>query len=305
MNHQELSRSTHLMKQFGWLYTVFTRIPEWIVGLLHPLSKQLFRLRRDISLSIESARQHEPHNDLARTSLTPVFGSLLQSSKPALPESELSNARLTDEGLTLLGAGTVTSAQTLSTTVFYILSKPTILSKLRAELTMAFWESTNPTWSSLSQLPYLTAIITEGLRLSYGVSSRLPRISPDDALNVGPYVIPPGTPVSMTQMLLHDDPNLFPRPSEFLPGRWLNSVDSTPSSKRYFVPFSKGTRACLAINLAWAELYLCLASLFKPVEFGGLDLKLHETGSADVKVQHDYFNPAPARSSLGVRVLVT
>lgn len=42
---QELSRNTHLMKQFGWAYTVLTRIPEALVGLFHPLSKALFKLR--------------------------------------------------------------------------------------------------------------------------------------------------------------------------------------------------------------------------------------------------------------------
>jgi hypothetical protein len=34
------------MKQFGWLYTVSTKIPEWIVALVHPLSTDLFKLRR-------------------------------------------------------------------------------------------------------------------------------------------------------------------------------------------------------------------------------------------------------------------
>jgi hypothetical protein len=34
------------MKQFGWLYQVSTHIPEWLVALVHPLTKELFKLRQ-------------------------------------------------------------------------------------------------------------------------------------------------------------------------------------------------------------------------------------------------------------------
>jgi cytochrome P450 len=68
-------------------------------------------------------------------------------------------------------------------TTFHVLSNPQVLQKLRAELEGAMPNpSETPTLASLEQLPYLTACIQEGLRLSYGVSSRLQRISPDKAM---------------------------------------------------------------------------------------------------------------------------
>lgn len=305
------------MKQFGWLYAVLTHIPEWVVGIFHPLSKQLFELRRNLSKSMEDAKQKEKIElmpESCHTSMTPVFTALLTSSKQSLPPSELSTARLTDEGLTFLGAGTVTTAQTLSNTLYYVLADPKILSTLQSEIaeTSANLASGTTSWSALSQLPYLTAVLTEGLRLSYGVSHRLPRISPDRTLHLGEHTIPPGTPVSMTQMLLHDDPTLFANPLEFRPERWLCSPDADPAAlaalaraRRFFVPFSRGTRACLGTNLAWAELYLCLAGLLRRRGKGGLEMQLWETGVEDVRVEHDYFNPAPRSGSLGVRVLVS
>jgi len=41
-------------------------------------------------------------------------------------------------------------------------------------------------------LPFLTAVIDEGLRLSFGVASRLPRISPPTGFQYGNYHLPVG-----------------------------------------------------------------------------------------------------------------
>lgn len=61
----------------------------------------------------------------------------------------------------------------------------------------------------------------------------------------------------------------------------------------------KGTRQCLGINLAYAELYLVLAAVFRRFE-----LELWETSIEDVKMARDIFIPAARVGSGGVRVLV-
>lgn len=63
--------------------------------------------------------------------------------------------------------------------------------------------------------------------------------------------------------------------------------------------FSKGTRACLGINLAYAELFLTIAAVFRR-----FDLELFETTIDDVKIVRDAFVGAPRAGSKGVRVLV-
>jgi cytochrome P450 len=362
----ELSRSTHLMKQFGWMYPVIKRVADgWLGAMVARLYKPLgylFDIRKSTDEAIETARSRadcctsaEKSNVAAtRLHLTSVIESLLSSSTHQLPATELTTARLTDECLTLLGAGSVTTAQTLTTAVYFILAskrtdssvnsdsirnypvgshlailsskrrsesdhKPnsqplTVASKLQSirhrlcdELAEFYASHKNPTWSQLSQLRYLTAVLYEALRLSYGVASRLPRISPDTEMVLPDgRIIPQGTPVSMTQMFLHDDPLLFPNPLTFDPERWLTSdvAQTTTDARKYFVPFSRGTRACLGTNLAWAELYMCIAGLFRPVECGGVDLELFDTAEQEIRVEHDYFNPAPAKGAKGVRVIV-
>lgn len=300
------------MKQFGWLYTFTQYVPQWLVALVHPLTKELFELQNGIADQIHSI-QTTPASALSEkpTDHPTIFHDLLSSK---LPPSGLTLPRLAEEGLTLIGAGTVTTSHTLATTVYHLLSAPSKLSRLRSELatlTNPAEPSQPPTWTQLEHLPYLSAVVSEGLRLSYGVSHRLQRVSPDTALRYGEWVIPAGTPVSMTQMFIHNDAGIFQSPSSFTPERWLPSSTSGDSGakdpshlRKFLVPFSRGTRSCVGMNLAYAEIFLALGALFRPVGAGGVELELFETDGSDVEVVHDFFNPSPRLDSKGVRVLV-
>ncbi|KAI4604035.1 hypothetical protein KJ359_000162 [Pestalotiopsis sp. 9143b] len=71
--------------------------------------------------------------------------------------------------------------------------------ELRAELASAKLASSTIDGEmqikTLEQLPYLTAVIMEGLRLSPAIGSRMARISPDRDIIYGDWRIPAGTPV--------------------------------------------------------------------------------------------------------------
>ncbi|KAJ6598646.1 cytochrome P450, partial [Mycena sp. CBHHK59/15] len=57
----------------------------------------------------------------------------------------------------------------------------------------------------------------------------------------------------------------------FNPERWLQPISKEIEGK-YFVPFSKGPRMCLGLNLAWCELYLLFANIFRKI-----DMKIFNT----------------------------
>lgn len=193
------------------------------------------------------------------------------------------------------------------------------MAKLKAELRAALPDGplTTPL-AQLEQLPYLSAVIREALRLSYGVSSRLQRISPDKPILYNPpdgesWEIPPGTPVGMTSVLVHHDESIFPDSHSFKPERWLDN----PRLDRYLVSFSKGSRQCIGINLAYAELYLTLSAIFR--RYGSAELRasgttdegddegileLYETSIKDVAIQADGFVPLPAEGTKGIRIHV-
>jgi cytochrome P450 len=209
-----------------------------------------------------------------------------------------------DDGISIVGGGLSTTADTLRIGTFHILNRPEVLKRLKAELATVMPDPTeSPPLKDLEALPYLSAVVSESLRIACGICTRLQRIAPDP-LKYQDWVIPAGTPISMTIYLLHNRPQEFPEPDQFRPERWLESEGGNvaPNGERldrYLIHFAKGSRSCVGMNLALAEIYLTLAYLFRRC-----DLELFETTREDVDIKHDYFTSFPRLDSKGVRVLV-
>lgn len=111
----------------------------------------------------------------------------------------------------------------------------------------------------------------------------------------------------MTAPLTHMDDSIFPDPLTFEPNRWLDG--DAAHLDRYLVAFSKGSRSCAGMNLAWAELYLCTAGVFR--RFGSSEarekgdlacMELYGTTADDVELASDRFFPVAKEASKGVRV---
>ena len=191
---------------------------------------------------------------------------------------------------------------------FHLISQPNILRNLKAELEKEIPDPNSSTLlTTLEQLPYLTAVIKEGLRLGLGNTSRIPRIAPDATIKFREWKIPAGTPVSMTIPLVHFDERIFPDPKAFRPERWIE--DKTGHLDKYLVSFCKGPRGCLGVNLAWAELYIGVSTIFRkfgsPAVRGKGDvgvMELYETDVGDVEMARDGLFPIPKDGSKGVRV---
>lgn len=197
----------------------------------------------------------------------------------------------------MIAAGQETSSYFLCQASYHILANPPIYARLKAELLHAIPDpAAIPPLAVLEKLPYLSTVVHEVHRFAHGVVGRLERVSPDSALHYADWIIPAGTPVSMTSLLQHRDASLFPDPLRFDPERWMG--EGGRALERYLVPFSKGTRQCLGINLATAEIYLTLATVFRRFE-----MRLWETGARDAEVVSDFFIPHGHADSRGVRVV--
>lgn len=124
---------------------------------------------------------------------------------------------------------------------------------VKDELTHAIPDQSQiPSYSQLETLPYLNAVMQEVLRVHPGIVSRMPRVSPQQAIvytdkRLGrggasaTYVIPPGTPTNMTCQIAHMNPDAFEDPYRFEPQRWLDN----PRLDRAFIGFARGTRNCI------------------------------------------------------------
>nr|DAD54578.1 TPA_asm: putative tryptophan 6-hydroxylase [Fusarium equiseti] len=285
----------HLIKQFPWALGLFRLLPRSLIGVISPAIVRLYTIQEWMSLNVQSliSKRHDDHSSSAKSC---VFEALLRSK---LPASEKTVDRLKGEGQTLIGAGTLTTANVLKHVVFHTLDNPDRLHALAAELEAEFPDpNEDVSLDRLERLPLLTAYIKEALRLGYGVTHRLQLLA-DEPLHCNGMIIPPRTPVGMTSIFMHDDPTVFPNPREFDPDRWLGEVEDRRHLERCFVPFSKGTRMCLGMHLAWAEIYIVIATVFRSYSF-----QLHDTDRSHIEMAHDFFDPAPKLDSKGLRVTV-
>ncbi|KAE9376444.1 cytochrome P450 [Stipitochalara longipes BDJ] len=311
-NTYELLMGINVNKHFPWIPDFLESLPMSISrplmppGLIDMLA--LFDRVRAELLEIIKAKASGTGSGklLGPTGKGSVYSSVLDS--PSLPPQEKSLLRLEQEGALLVLAGTESPAKTLTVIFYHLLAHPLILAKLQTELSSVKGEVS---WIKLEQLPYLSAVIEEGNRLSFGVTARTARIA-HETLNYHPskyviapsalqksYRIPPGTPISTTTLSAHTAETVFPDPFKFDPERWLG--EEGKERKKFQMAFSKGSRKCLGIELARAELFLVTAKLVS--EFA-MKMRLWETGSEEVAFVGDYQVAVPAVGAKGVRVMV-
>jgi cytochrome P450 len=114
------------------------------------------------------------------------------------------------------------------------------------------------------------------------------------------WVIPAGTPVAMTPHLVLIDDNVFPEPRKFKPERWLDQLNEGKTTSRldkYMVAFGKGSRNCVGMHLAFAQLYMAVALVA-----GRYHLELFETDDSEARPVRDLFTARAKLDSKGIRV---
>lgn len=211
---------------------------------------------------------------------------LLPSSKAGQDTSQprLSRDLLVEELQTFVigGGETVASAmvQALSGTL-----QNTALYRAVFEEILGVWPEADaemPSIEVLEGLPLLTAVIKESLRLTHGVVAPLPRVVSASGAVIDSHHVPAGTVVGISHVFIHLSGENFQDPEEFRPERWMDGS----SADRNLVAFSKGPRSCIGINLAWSQLYIALATLFRKVRME------YPADLNDVKIQwRDCFQP--------------
>ncbi|KAF2177011.1 cytochrome P450, partial [Zopfia rhizophila CBS 207.26] len=302
--------SLSLMNHLPWLgypILLLRYAPERLILKLRMTS--FMAAQKNIGKQARRIMSEQNTSEKAR----PTIFQQIMASK--LPPSEKTYLRLVQDAGLVISAGTVSTAWALTVGTFHLLSEPEALQKLQAELLEVIPNrSVSANVVELEKLPYLAAVIQESLRLSVGGSHRSQRISPDEATIFTDrgtnkmWSIPSGTPMSMSHLLLFRDERIFPSHEKFRPERWLNN----PAMERYQFAWSKGTRNCLGMNLAMAEILLMFAGIFRNFESGvGLRIEdsigrieLFETDVSDVETVGDGGVPLQKPGSKGVRVRV-
>jgi cytochrome P450 len=100
-------------------------------------------------------------------------------------------------------------------------------------------------------------VLAESMRL-YPPAWAMGREALQD-FDLGPYRLPKGTTVLMSQFVTHRDERFFPNPLRFDPERHTPEAKARRTRFSYF-PFGMGPRQCIGEAFAWMEGVLVLAT---------------------------------------------
>ncbi|MDN5570240.1 MAG: cytochrome P450 [Propionibacteriaceae bacterium] len=169
--------------------------------------------------------------------------------------SELSREEVRDQVITLIAAGYETTSAAMGWALYGLGGRPDALAAARAE-TLAVTDGQPVTADMLPRLRWVSAVIDESLRL-YPPAAIVPRHVVRELTFRGHH-IKPGTMVIYSPYATHRMPEVFDRPEEFRPERWL---DGLKPDQGEFVPFGGGAHRCLGSVMATTELTVMLATL--------------------------------------------
>lgn len=200
--------------------------------------RYLLQSEQDTRDTLAAAMSPSPDTRIQNTIVYEIVHS-------TLPPQEKTLDRILQEVASSTGAGFETTAAALRLILFHVYTSAPILQRLRQELATVFLdESGSHPLKALEQLPYLAAVLMEGMRLSPAIATRAARVTDKD-LQYNDWVIPAGTPVGMTTYLMHIDEKIYPEPMRFNPDRWLGPKKASEAT---YAPFSRGTRICLGMQ---------------------------------------------------------
>ncbi|KAJ4415485.1 hypothetical protein N0V82_007287 [Gnomoniopsis sp. IMI 355080] len=197
-------------------------------------------------------------------------------------------------------AGSDTTAIFLRTMFHQLLTHPTSLQKLRAELDEAAAHgnlSETATWKQSIALPYLTACFKEAGRIHPPFGLHLERVVPPGGLDVCGSTLPAGTIVGMNAWVVHRDPAVFGpdadawRPERWLPRRQQDGVVDGDDEARIkkmdaaLLTFGAGHRVCLGKHISYLEIFKLVPTLLQ-----AYDLELVDGGKSWT-VQNRWFVP--------------
>ena len=165
----------------------------------------------------------------------------------------MSDAQLHDELITLLLAGHETTASAISWALYWIHRQEQVREKLMGELSQ-LGNAPDPT--IIVQLPYLTAVCNETLRLFPVAVLTVPREVKEPVELMG-YQLEPGMRLYGCIYLTHQRPDIYSEPKSFKPERFLERQFSAYE----FFPFGGGARRCIGEALAQFEMKLVLATM--------------------------------------------
>ena len=155
----------------------------------------------------------------------------------------MSDESIRDELLTMLFAGHETTASSLAWSFYWLHRLPEVAQKCRAELNTL---NSHTEFTDIVKLPYLSAVVSETLRLNPVVVFVGRQLT--QPFELMGYHLEPGTSLFPSIYLTHQREDLYPEPKKFKPERLLKNN----------IPLMNICLLVAEIAVVWAMLLLYL-----------------------------------------------
>jgi cytochrome P450 len=179
-------------------------------------------------------------------------------------------------GLSIIVAGSDTTAISLSALFYYLLKNPLCYRRLTEEVDEAFsGKRAQPTtypsisFAEAQRLPYLSACIKEAFRLHPATRWFPERVVPAQGHTICGKRIPGGTIVGVSGWVLHRNTDIYGKDVEvFRPERWLTGdTEKAREMDRMLSQFgSGGNYTCIGKNIALLEMYKVIPAMIRYFE---------------------------------------
>jgi cytochrome P450 len=190
---------------------------------------------------------------------------------------------MADAGL-LIAAGSDGVAVTVAAAMFYLLRNEASFGRLKQEIRSSFVSIDDLRSPKLLQLPYLSAVIDEALRLAPSVLSAFPREVLAGGLDVDGLHIPEGITVGVSAYAVHHNEAYFPDSFAWRPERWLGEDEKSNVgvARAAFCTFSMGRYNCIGKNVAILASKLVLAKMLYTYDVRPVDGKVTGGGGTSL-----------------------
>lgn len=171
-------------------------------------------------------------------------------------------------------AGADSTASTMQTFLWNILSNPKIYEKINSEIQKC--ESSGGLSELITyneaqnKLPYFQACLKEAMRVGPAVGLNICRMTPMPRAQVAGHMLPGGTRVAVNGWVLHRDKEIFGQDAEeFNPDRWLVDNDDVVGQERVkkmdrcMFQFGGGSHLCIGRHLATLEMNMVLTQVLR------------------------------------------
>ncbi|RDD39444.1 Cytochrome P450 3A13, partial [Trichoplax sp. H2] len=146
---------------------------------------------------------------------------------------------------------------------YLLATNPDAQKKLRDEIDSLCPDANSIDYDTLFSLPYLDMVISETLRM-YPPAYFVNREAKED-ITINGLLIPKDIMVCFPIYGIHHNPELWPKPNEFIPERFSpeEKAKQIPCS---YLPFGGGPRNCVGMRLALLEAKLALVKIIQNFE---------------------------------------